>query len=184
MFLFFCGLKIITAFSLDLETFLNSIVVKQQLLRCGTGSALSFKKPSRHIPHEKQLLDFCIYSWIQYKLSLGFVHSSLRCCSELCAPFWRRSSAPAATRGQRPMTGYLLAPPFIGWLFFTRAPDLSGWGSAPFSRPCPPWWGFRWERRHESASCSPGLQLWCVAAGPPDPETGNGDNGGATRWPK
>lgn len=30
------------------------------------------KGRSRHIPHKEQLLDFCIYSWIQYGLSLGF----------------------------------------------------------------------------------------------------------------
>lgn len=37
---------------------------------------------SRHIPHKEQLLDFCIYSWIQYRLSLGFkphyIHPSER----------------------------------------------------------------------------------------------------------
>lgn len=40
---FICDLKIIPAFRFDLETFLNSVFVKQQLLGCGTGSAVSFK---------------------------------------------------------------------------------------------------------------------------------------------
>lgn len=52
---------------------------------------------SGYIPHEKQLLDFCIYSWIQYELSLGFkphnIHlSEPRSSAELWASFWRRIS--------------------------------------------------------------------------------------------
>lgn len=41
LFYYYDYLKIIIAFSLHLETLRNSIFVKQKLLRCGTGSALS-----------------------------------------------------------------------------------------------------------------------------------------------
>lgn len=63
-------------------------------------------------------------------------------------------------------------------------PDLAGARSGPFSPRCPPWSGFRSEQRRESASCSPGLQLWCVAAGLLDPETGNGETRWVTKRPK
>lgn len=60
-------------FSLDLKTLVNSMFVKQKLLKMWDRQCVEgLKGRSGHIPHQKQLLDFCIYSWIQYELSLGF----------------------------------------------------------------------------------------------------------------
>lgn len=144
------------------------------------------KGRSRHIPHKEQLLDFSIYSWIQYGLSLGFKPhyirlSESRSSAELWASFWRRPFSGAAVV----VCWHLVS--LVGRLLALRRvcrPDLAGGGSGPASPRRPPWWGFRSEQRRGSASCSPGLQLWCVAAGPPDPETGNGEIGCATKWPK